>query len=105
LRIPCPYCGLRGNDEFTYLGDASVRRPDPAGRDAAPAFHDTSICATIRPASTRRFRITAAAATPVARGHPQYLFCKNQRREIRRGQAVSGSHRLTQGGLIDARPR
>jgi heterotetrameric sarcosine oxidase delta subunit len=40
VRIPCPYCGPRGNDEFTYLGDATVRRPDPAAPDAAAAFHD-----------------------------------------------------------------
>jgi methylglutamate dehydrogenase subunit B len=38
LRIPCPYCGSRGNEEFSYLGDASVTRPDPA--DATQAFHD-----------------------------------------------------------------
>jgi sarcosine oxidase subunit delta len=40
VRISCPYCGPRGNDEFTYLGDATVRRPDPAKPDAAQAFHD-----------------------------------------------------------------
>ena len=40
MRIPCPFCGLRGNEEFTYLGDASVRRPDPARRDAPQMFHD-----------------------------------------------------------------
>ena len=40
MRIPCPYCGPRGNDEFTYLGDATVRRPDPTAPDAARAFHD-----------------------------------------------------------------
>jgi len=40
VRIPCPYCGPRGNDEFTYLGDASVRRPDPSAPEAAAAFHD-----------------------------------------------------------------
>jgi sarcosine oxidase subunit delta len=40
LRIPCPYCGPRGNEEFSYLGDASVRRPDPAIADATQAFHD-----------------------------------------------------------------
>ena len=22
MRIPCPYCGERGNEEFSYLGDA-----------------------------------------------------------------------------------
>jgi sarcosine oxidase subunit delta len=28
LRIPCPFCGPRDHSEFTYLGDASVRRPE-----------------------------------------------------------------------------
>jgi sarcosine oxidase subunit delta len=40
VRISCPYCGSRGNEEFTYLGDAAVRRPDPASADAGLAFHD-----------------------------------------------------------------
>jgi sarcosine oxidase subunit delta len=40
VRIPCPYCGPRGNEEFSYLGDASVTRPDPAQADAGAAFHD-----------------------------------------------------------------
>ncbi|MEO8714231.1 MAG: sarcosine oxidase subunit delta [Acetobacteraceae bacterium] len=37
--IPCPYCGERGHEEFSYLGDAAPYangRPDP---DAADAFH------------------------------------------------------------------
>jgi heterotetrameric sarcosine oxidase delta subunit len=29
MRIPCPYCGQSDLREFTYLGDATVRRPDP----------------------------------------------------------------------------
>jgi methylglutamate dehydrogenase subunit B len=40
VRIPCPYCGARGNEEFTYLGDATVTRPDPNAPGAADAFHD-----------------------------------------------------------------
>ena len=40
MRIPCPFCGPRGNEEFTYLGDANVRRPDPAAPDAVRVFHD-----------------------------------------------------------------
>jgi methylglutamate dehydrogenase subunit B len=40
MRIPCCYCGARGNEEFTYLGDAGLARPvsdaatplDAAGR-------------------------------------------------------------------------
>jgi sarcosine oxidase subunit delta len=37
MRISCPYCGERGHDEFSYLGDATVKRPaadDPRGFDA-----------------------------------------------------------------------
>ena len=28
LLIPCPWCGDREEDEFTYGGDATVRLPD-----------------------------------------------------------------------------
>ncbi|MGD9941770.1 MAG: sarcosine oxidase subunit delta [Burkholderiaceae bacterium] len=28
LLIPCPWCGERDEDEFSYGGDASVRRPE-----------------------------------------------------------------------------
>ena len=27
MRINCPNCGLRDHSEFSYLGDAGVRRP------------------------------------------------------------------------------
>ena len=27
MRIICPYCGARGLEEFTYRGDATVKRP------------------------------------------------------------------------------
>jgi sarcosine oxidase subunit delta len=40
MRIACPYCGLRGVDEFSYLGDATVTRPDPDAPAAAGAFVD-----------------------------------------------------------------
>jgi sarcosine oxidase subunit delta len=37
MRINCPHCGERGNEEFAYLG-AALRRPAP---DAPPsAWHD-----------------------------------------------------------------
>jgi sarcosine oxidase subunit delta len=35
MRIPCPHCGVRDVQEFTYLGDAAPRRPD--GPDATQA--------------------------------------------------------------------
>ncbi|HZS85060.1 MAG TPA: sarcosine oxidase subunit delta [Stellaceae bacterium] len=30
LLIPCPFCGPRDQIEFTYGGDATLTRPDPA---------------------------------------------------------------------------
>jgi sarcosine oxidase subunit delta len=39
MRISCPHCGERALDEFSYLGDASVTRPDPNSADAADAFY------------------------------------------------------------------
>ena len=35
MRIDCPCCGLRESGEFSYLGDASLHRPD--GMAASPA--------------------------------------------------------------------
>ena len=29
IRIDCPWCGLRDEVEFSYRGDATVRRPSP----------------------------------------------------------------------------
>ena len=40
MRSPCPYCGPRDAQEFAYLGDATVERPDPAAADAPARFHD-----------------------------------------------------------------
>ena len=40
MRIPCPFCGERDGSEFSYLGDASVPRPDPAAEDAEARFFE-----------------------------------------------------------------
>ena len=40
MRIPCPFCGLRDAQEFSYLGDATLKRPDATARDPARAFHN-----------------------------------------------------------------
>ena len=40
MLIPCPHCGPRIHEEFTYLGDATLRRPDAFGADAEAAFTD-----------------------------------------------------------------
>ena len=40
MRIACPFCGERGNEEFVYLGDATLVRPDPGVAGATQAFAD-----------------------------------------------------------------
>ena len=40
MLIPCPYCGDRDASEFAYLGDATLKRPDPSSPNAERAFHD-----------------------------------------------------------------
>ncbi|BCJ92302.1 sarcosine oxidase subunit delta [Terrihabitans soli] len=40
MRLPCPYCGSRDLSEFTYLGDAKLKRPNPDGENAAAEFFD-----------------------------------------------------------------
>jgi heterotetrameric sarcosine oxidase delta subunit len=38
MRIDCPHCGERDLREFTYLGDATLARPDPQAADALERF-------------------------------------------------------------------
>jgi heterotetrameric sarcosine oxidase delta subunit len=38
MRISCPYCGERDAREFSYLGDATLKRPDPQSQDALDQF-------------------------------------------------------------------
>ena len=39
LRIPCPYCGLRDEVEFTHGGPAHVTRPELPATDRAWAHY------------------------------------------------------------------
>jgi sarcosine oxidase subunit delta len=40
--ITCPWCGTRDQAEFTYRGDATLARPDPALANAPEAFFEFS---------------------------------------------------------------
>jgi methylglutamate dehydrogenase subunit B len=40
MRIKCPYCGERALEEFTYRGDATVKRPTSLQPDAAESWTD-----------------------------------------------------------------
>jgi len=34
IRIFCPHCGLRDHSEFTYYGDATVKRPSDTASES-----------------------------------------------------------------------
>ncbi len=38
MRIPCPHCGMRGSEEFSYRGAAGP--PPPAADAPAASWHD-----------------------------------------------------------------
>ena len=38
LRIDCPFCGMRDETEFAYIGDAKAHRPD--GEASAQEFYE-----------------------------------------------------------------
>ncbi len=40
MRIPCPFCGERDAREFTYLGDATLTRPDASTPEAMQRFFE-----------------------------------------------------------------
>ena len=40
MRITCPYCGERPSEEFTYRGDATVKRPESLEESAKEAWVD-----------------------------------------------------------------
>ncbi len=40
MRISCPYCGERGLEEYSYLGDATVTRPRDGGGAGGDAWND-----------------------------------------------------------------
>jgi len=52
MRIRCPYCGERSNDEFTVLGDADALAARPASADPQ-AFFDYAYVRT-NPAGSYR---------------------------------------------------
>jgi methylglutamate dehydrogenase subunit B len=52
MRIPCPYCGDRSNDEFTVLGDADALLKRPT--DMALTALDSYVHSRSNPAGPHR---------------------------------------------------
>jgi sarcosine oxidase subunit delta len=40
MRINCPYCGSRDAGEFSYLGDATLKRPRDEEQDSSEAMFE-----------------------------------------------------------------
>ena len=40
MLIPCPHCGTRPVEEFTFLGDASVKRPTSNDQASMEQWYD-----------------------------------------------------------------
>jgi sarcosine oxidase subunit delta len=51
MRLVCPHCGERGNEEFSYLGAAGLLRPAP---DADAGAWRTYVYARDNPAGANR---------------------------------------------------
>ena len=64
MRIPCPHCGERGNAEFVYQGDASLRRPapqfgEPSASAASPDWMNYVYTRTNTPGKQREYWLHA----------------------------------------------
>lgn len=44
LRIPCPFCGTRDQDEFQFGGEAGVRRPQHPEQASDAQWADYLFC-------------------------------------------------------------
>ena len=62
LLIPCPYCGLRAETEFSYGGEAHIARPETRRSSAMPSGPTTSSCAPTPKACCSSAGATATAA-------------------------------------------
>ena len=50
LLIPCPWCGARAQSEFSYGGDATLKRPAPDGpATLAEVLHGATAPIAARP--------------------------------------------------------
>ena len=52
MRIPCPHCGERDVQEFSYLGDATLVRPE--GPEATPEAMQAYVYLRDNPAGPHR---------------------------------------------------
>ncbi len=104
LLIPCPWCGPRNQIEFTYGGDATLKRPPPDApaeawfefvylRDNPCGPHDEL---WLHSAGCRRwFKVRRDTRTH------DILASARPDQDAGRRRAVTQSHRLAAGGIVD----
>ncbi len=64
MLITCPHCGTRPVEEFTFLGDASVKRPATNDPSSMEQWYDYVYLRDNREGRSTNMRITPAAAAP-----------------------------------------
>ena len=57
LEIKCPYCGKRSQNEFSYGGDASVKRPQLGKETSDKEWNDFVILEIIQEESIQNYGI------------------------------------------------
>ena len=93
LLIPCPWCGPRNQIEFTYGGDATLRRPAPDAPEAAwvdYVYLRDNPCGPHRRALVPRRRLPQLVQGPPRHAHarhPRAARRPTDRRRRRRGRA------------------
>ena len=60
LEIKCPYCGKRSQNEFSYGGDASVKRPE-LGKEISDKEWDNFVYFRSNPRG-KTFRVMASCS-------------------------------------------
>ena len=104
LLIPCPWCGPRNQVEFTYGGDATLKRPP---QDAPmQAWYDfvylrDNPCGAARRAVAAQRRVPALVQAAPRHAHARHPCERPARSGVAGARVVTQSHRLAQGGIVD----
>ena len=106
LLIPCPWCGPRSQIEFTYGGDATVKRPATVNERRRSRVVRVRVSAR-QPVRPARRTVAAQRRLPaLVQGPPRHAHARHPRQRPRRPDAAGGlgvtqSHRLADGGSVD----
>ena len=89
MRIPCPYCGERDVREFTYLGDATLERPDPQAPDADRSLHRLRLSARQSGRRAPRALVSRRRLPGLACGRARHAHARDRCRPLLQGGPMS----------------